>query len=331
MNDRKPFRYTHEAVGALVLLALLIFIAAVLQTGRLRNWFEPAATLKVILPAEGLFGLSRGAKVEILGTQAGTVSEIVVQSGQEIHAVVDLKQKMKEFVRRDSGAIIRKEFGVAGAAFLEISRGTGEPLDWDYAVINAVAERAPTESMGELLSEVRTKVIPIIDEAQRLLVSLNTITGKIAGGEGAIGRLLVEDRLAIEVEDLLSQVNTNIGKLSPMLESLQTTVRNLAVLSTEIAKQSGEIPQVTRDAAKVLASLQLIMQDLSRTTPQLPKMIENVSAAATDVPALLGQTQQVLYELEGLLRQLRSHWLLGGGGNSGPPGNGRIPAREVTP
>jgi phospholipid/cholesterol/gamma-HCH transport system substrate-binding protein len=79
----------------------------------------------------------------------------------------------------------------------------------------------------------------------------------------------------------------------------------------------------------LLTSLQSVMQDLSRTTPHLPKMIANVSDATADVPVLLGQTQQVLYELELLLQQLRSNWLLGGG--SEPPRNDRIPTLEVTP
>jgi len=330
MSGRKsPFRYTNEAVGALVLLSVIVFIAAVLQSGRLQNWFDPGVKLKVILPKEGLFGLSAGAEVEILGTAAGQVGQIVVDPDQQIHAVVDLKRKMRGFVRRDSQAIIRKEFGVAGASFLEITRGEGEPLDWEYAVVNAVAERAPTESMGELISDVRTKVMPVIDDARTLLVNLNAISGKIASGEGAIGRLLVEDRMAREVETLLTQVNTDIRRLAPILEALQTTVGNVSALTTRIAEQSGELPQMTRDAGQLLASLQSVMQDLSRTTPHLPKMIANVSDATADVPVLLGQTQQVLYELELLLQQLRSNWLLGGG--SEPPRNDRIPTLEVTP
>jgi phospholipid/cholesterol/gamma-HCH transport system substrate-binding protein len=333
MSGRKsPFRYTNEAVGALVLLSVIVFLAAVLQSGRLKDWFDPGVKLKVILPAEGLFGLSAGAEVKILGTAAGQVSQIVVDPDQQIHAVVDLKRKMKGFVRRDSQAIIRKEFGVAGASFLEITRGEGEPLDWEYAVVNAVAERAPTESMGELISDVRTKVMPVIDDAQRLIVNLNAITGKIARGEGAIGRLLVEDRMAREVETLLTQVNVDIRRLAPTLEALQTTVGNVSALTTRIAAQSGELPQLTRDAGQLLASLQSVMQDLSRTTPHLPKMIANVSDATADVPVLLGQTQQVLYELELLLQQLRSNWLLGGGGDSSkPPRSGRIPTLEVIP
>ncbi|MFZ0612577.1 MAG: MlaD family protein [Desulfobacterales bacterium] len=332
MSDRKTiFRYANEAVGAFVLLTVVIFIAALLQSGRLQGWFDPGEKLKVILPKEGLFGLSGGAEVEILGTKAGKVSRIVVEPDQQIHAIVDLKRKMKDFVKRDSQGIIRKEFGVAGAAFLEITRGTGDPLDWQYAVIEAVAERAPTESMGELLADVRLKVIPILDDAQRLLANLNGITGKIAAGQGAIGRLLVEDRMAREVETLLAQVNTDIRQLGPILEMLQTTVGNVSALTGRIAEQSGELPQMTRDAGQLLSSLQSVMQDLSRTTPHLPKMIANVSAATTDVPLMLGQTQQVLYELELLLQQLRSSWLLGGGGAGKPSQSGRIPALEVAP
>ena len=55
---------------------------------------------------------------------------------------------------------IRKQFGIAGAAFLEITRGQGEPLDWDYAVLTAEADQAPTESMGEILEEVRPRSCP---------------------------------------------------------------------------------------------------------------------------------------------------------------------------
>jgi len=331
MSTARPFRYTNETVGALVLLAVVVFAVAVMQTGRLRDWFEPSARLKVILPEQGLFGLSRGAKVEILGTPAGTVTDIIVIPGRRIHAEVDLKQKMTGFVRSDSHAIIRKEFGVAGAAFMEITSGKGAPLDWEYAVINATVERAPTESVGELLSDLRTKVMPIIDDTRQLLTNLNTISGKIAAGQGAVGRLLIEDKMALEVETLLGRVNANVGKLSPVLDSLQTTIGNLADLSSQIAGQAAEIPQLRKDAGDVLKSLQSVLADLSQTTPYLPKLAKDINAASSDVPIVLMQTQQVLSELTILIQQLQSSWLLGGSrsGRTAPPE--RIPALEVTP
>jgi phospholipid/cholesterol/gamma-HCH transport system substrate-binding protein len=213
MSAPKLFRYPNEAAGALVLLALLLFIGSVLQSGRLNDWFETGAKLKVILPEEGLFGLSRGGKVEILGTQAGVVEEVVIARDQKIHAIVEIQKEMKRFVRRDSRAIIRKQFGVAGAAYLEISRGRGEPLDWEHAVIKARAEQAPTESMGELLTELRTNVMPLLKKARQLVASMNEITGTIASGEGAIGRLVTNDRIALEMESLLSRMDTSTRQL----------------------------------------------------------------------------------------------------------------------
>ena len=109
------FRYTNEAVGALVLVTVLIFVLALVQAGRIREWFDPGATIRVILPpAEGLFGLTEGAPVEILGTKAGEVRRIVLAPDQHIHAVIYIRKAMLGFVRRDSQAIIRKQFGVAG-------------------------------------------------------------------------------------------------------------------------------------------------------------------------------------------------------------------------
>ncbi|MCP4630999.1 MAG: hypothetical protein GY850_46945 [bacterium] len=53
------------------------------------------------------------------------------------------------------------------------------------------------------------------------------------------------------------------------------------------------------------------MEDISRSTPQLPRIAKNVSDATNNVPVVMLQTQQVMGELEQLIKQLQSHWLLG--------------------
>jgi phospholipid/cholesterol/gamma-HCH transport system substrate-binding protein len=329
ITDRRThFRYINEAVGAFVLVAVLVFVVAALQTGHLRNWFQPEVRLKVVMPPEGLFGLAKGAEVMILGTEAGVVERVVIETGQRIYAEASLKQNMMDFVRHDSKAIIRKQFGVAGASYLEIMRGEGAPLDWDYALIDAVAEEAPTQSIGEIIAEVRTKAIPIIDDAGKLLISLNAVADSIVEGQGALGRLLADDRLVRELETLLARVSTDVQRVAPILNSLETTAANVATLSSRIAEQSGDFPQMADDVRRVLTALEAVMADLSRTTPRLPVMVANVNAALTGVPLLMSQTQQVVFELEMLLQQLRSHWLFGGDASESPP-EGRISSLEV--
>ena len=131
-GEPRQFRYASRRIGLFVLLALAVFVAAILQAGVLRGLLNPTANLRVIMPAEGLAGLARGSAVEVLGTRAGEVREIVINPTENFHAIVRIDKAMQPFIRSDSKVLIRKQFGIAGAAFLDITRGTGAELDWDY-------------------------------------------------------------------------------------------------------------------------------------------------------------------------------------------------------
>lgn len=333
---RTGFRYVNEVVGGLVLLALLMLIGSILQAGVLREWFNPPLSLRVLLPPDGVSGLSAGAEVEILGTRAGEVRRIVIDPNQQMHAQVALDPNMRTFVRRDSQAFIRKRFGVAGAAYLEVTRGEKEGLDWGFAVISAVTERAPTESVGQMIDEVRTKVFPIIEDTHRAIRTVASIvekindpggdiqamvrdvrelTRRVEQGEGAVGRLLNNDTLVRELEVTVQETNERLRQARTLLADLEATTRLLR----------------TR-ADRTLTNVQAITGDLAKTTPQLPAIAKNVEATTANLPQLLIQTQQTTLELEKLLSQLRGHWLLGGGGGSGgAPDATRQPAREVQP
>ena len=346
------FRYANQAVGAFVILTVIIFGAAFLFSGQVREWLEPGERIKVILPSDGLFGLSEGADVEVLGTRAGKVLRIVINPDRKMHADVQIQSDMKPFVRRDSSATIRKRFGVAGDSFLDISRGFGEPLDWEFAVINAIADRAPTESIGEILDQVRTKVFPVIDDTrqamhlilavvedlqnpagdmQQLLTNLNTVSGKMARGEGVLGRLLAEEKMMDDFVALVDGLNKSMARFDPLFDDLTTTIGNVAEISAQINEQSKGLPEITLKLKELLVSVQAVMKDMSRTTPQLPRIAENVAQATDSVPVLLLQTQQVMAELELLIRQLQSHWLLGGGAAKAQPASTRISPLEVNP
>ena len=346
------FRYANQAVGIFVILTVAVFATAFLFSGQVREWLDPGERIKVILPSDGLFGLSEGAEVEIMGTAAGKVLRIVISSDQQMHAEVQIQSDMKSFVRRDSAAVIRKRFGVAGDSYLDISRGVGEPLDWEYAVIDASADRAPTESIGEILDEVRAKVFPVIDDTQKaihalmevaeelqdpdgdmqqLLKNLNTVSGKIARGEGVVGRLLAEEKMMDDFLALVNQLNHNMARFDPLFDDLSVTIGHVADISTKINEQSKNLPEITRSLKELLASVQAVMEDLSRSTPQLPRIAKNVSDATNNVPVLMLQTQQVMAELELLIKQLQSHWLLGSKTGEKRPANTRISPLEVRP
>ena len=345
-TQRQPkFRYTNETVGLFVLITLLIFVAGLIYSGQVRKWFNPGETLKVVLPDEGLFGLTEGSTVEILGTKAGEVRDIVINPDQKIHANVRIDSDMTVFVRSDSKATIRKTFGIAGDAYLEITRGKGEPLDWEYAVLTVKSDRKTSDTLAELIEELRAKIMPVVDDAhkailmltavakdlqdpdkgvQQLLTNLNSIADRIDRGEGAIGRLLTEDTLVRELEAL-------VARMGPIFDDLNKTIQNVSEFSKEFDIEAGDIPKITRSLKKTLASMEIVMKDLSQTTPQLPQIIKNVGDTTDSVPILVLQVQQVMVELERLIQQLQSHWLLGGGSGQPTQTATRISPLEVNP
>ena len=339
------FRYTNETVGVFVLITLLIFVAGLIYSGQVRKWFNPGETLKVVLPDEGLFGLAQGSAVEILGTKAGEIKDIVINPDQKIHAIARIDSEMAVFVRSDSQATIRKTFGIAGDAYLEITRGSGEPLDWEYAVIPVKSDRKTSDTLAELIEELRAKVMPVVDDAhkailmltavarelqdpdkgvQQLLANLNSISDRIDRGEGAIGRLLTEDKLIRDLENL-------VARMGPIFDDLEKTIQNVSGFSKEFDIETGDIPEITRDLKKTMASMEMVMKDFSLATPHLPQIVKNVGDTTDSVPVLVLQVQQVMVELERLIQQLQSHWLLGGGSGQPSQTATRISPLEVNP
>jgi phospholipid/cholesterol/gamma-HCH transport system substrate-binding protein len=241
---------------------------------------------------------------------------------------------------------------VAGAAFIVITRGFGDPLDWDYAVLEARPDRAPTESVGELINDLRQKVLPVIDDThiavkaltavasrlqdpqgpmQQLLVNLSSITGEIMQGKGVVGRLVAEEKLADDLQDMLSKMSAIVAQMMPFMDELSTTVQNVAGISDKINAQAKNLPEMSQNVNEVLVSVNQVLVDLRQTTPELPRIVKNVQQATMSMPVLLLQTHQVMLELERLLKQLQTHWLLGSRKAVQEPRSHRISPSEVDP
>lgn len=320
-----------EIVGALVLTCIGVFVAVLINAGLLKDWFQPSFTLRILLPDEGVSGLAPGAEVQVLGTRAGEVRRIVIDPNQRMHAIARVEDQMRPFIRRDSQVSIRRVFGVAGAAYIDISRGKGPELDWSYAVVTAQSERGATDTIGQMVEEIRAKIIPLMDEAQKAAVAFTAVAQRAAdpggpleqtlasaagiarrveNGEGLAGRLIANDKIAVDLEMTL------------------VSVRELAS-QLERTSKDPRIAQILVRTESILTSLQATTRNLAATTPQIT---QNVTATTDALPTTLLQAQLAARELELLLGQLRHHWLFGGGGAAQvPPPGRRAPAIEVRP
>jgi len=311
-------RYMDEWVGLLVLLSVALFFGVALQAGFLRDWFKPVSTLRILLPEAGVAGLSVGADVEVLGTRAGTITRVVIDPSQQMHAIAEIDEQATAFVRRDSHAVIRRRFGVAGAAYVDITRGSGQALDWQYAVIQAETERAPTETVGALIDEVRAKIFPVLDDAGRAMQALAVTMQRVEQGQGNIGRLLSDETMMRDLEATAADAREAVADARRMIAQIN-------------APENG-VPELLRRADATLTTLQTAMRNLATAAERAPRISKNVESATANIPSLLTQTQQSAHELELTLAQLRRSWLLGGtaAGSQEQP-SARLPPTEVRP
>src|SRR5690349_14867059 len=246
-----------EAVGAVVLACIGLFVAVLINAGLLKDWFQPSFTLRILLPDEGVAGLAPGAEVQVLGTRAGEVRRIVIDPNQRMHAIARVEDQMRPFIRRDSLVSIRRQFGVAGAAYIDISRGVGPELDWSYAVIAAQSERAPTDTLGQLIDELKGKIMPLIDDVQKAVLAFTAVAQRATDPQGPLEQTLTSAAgIARKVEDGQGLAGRLISdeKLPADLAATLVSVRELAA-QLERTSKDPRIAQILVKTDAILASL----------------------------------------------------------------------------
>jgi phospholipid/cholesterol/gamma-HCH transport system substrate-binding protein len=302
-------RHTDEFVGLLVLVAVLVLTGAVLQAGLLGRWFQSTSTLRIVLPDTGGSGLAVGGDVEVLGTHAGEIRRIVINPSQGMYAEAEIADEVRDIVPRDSTAVIRRRFGIAGAAYVEIKRGSGPPMNWAYAVIDAVAERDPTDSVSALIDETREKIFPILTDTGRATHALAAMLEAAQRGEGNVGRAMVDETLMRNTEAVLASADDTVKSLDGLLARLN----DAAVSAGALVKSAGDgktgVPALLRQVDKILAD---VRPAVSEAATRVPSISRNVEETSQNLPSVLIQTQATAEQLEKLLLQLRGHWLLGG-------------------
>ncbi|GAB6968282.1 hypothetical protein JCM25156A_23190 [Komagataeibacter kakiaceti JCM 25156] len=299
-------RYADEWVGVLVLISLVILFGAVIEAGVLHDWLTPAGRLRIVLPENGVSGLSVGDDLEVMGIHAGTVRRVRINPSGGMYAIAEIDPDIEPYIRRDSTAIIRKRFVVAGASYIDISRGVGDKLNWSYAVLSATNAPNPADTITQTFSDIRDRVIPVLDNAQHMMATLDATITDMHAGKGSIGRLMTNDDLIRQAEQMITTLDATIGQLTPIEKQLASVMDKANASMTNVQKATG---------------------DLSNATPAITR---NLQDASQQLPVLLVQAQSTVASLEKLVDQMRGLWILGGSSKKVTHGH-RLPAQRVQP
>src|SRR6266436_7330388 len=226
------------AVGIFIIAGVTLFALGIFLVGSRHEAFSR----HILLYTEfaNLDGVTKGSKVQVAGMDAGQVTRIVVPKSPNGRFRVQMKvdERFHGLVRTDSLVTVDTE-GVVGNTFLTIHTGSqNAPI----AQADSLLQSKPPISMSDLL----THGLVIMNDADatlkqvggKLNIALDGVNGAVGNandllvglkeGRGPAGMLLRDERMADQIRETMSNVQSttsNLHQASGRVNSLVADVQ----------------------------------------------------------------------------------------------------------
>jgi phospholipid/cholesterol/gamma-HCH transport system substrate-binding protein len=230
-------------IGVFTVLGILLLVFAVFFIGNQKNLFS--STIKLNGVFKSVNGLQVGNNVRFAGINVGVVDDIQIINDTAVRVTLNIDNDVKKFIKKDSRMNIGSD-GLMGDKLVVISPGgatTTQMVDdgQQIAAVNPID-----------VDKIMTKVTRMADDAGTLISSLSQIVTKINGGQGSIGRLLNNDKMAKNMEATVVQAQKtmkNVHQTSATLnEDLKAAQGNFLLKGFFNKKKKAE--QKRQDSIK---------------------------------------------------------------------------------
>jgi len=285
-------------------IAVLLALTTMLSEEML---FKKYTHLEIVF--DSVSGLRVGDEVSARGVTVGKVKEILLASGGvHVRARLDVPIVLREDYRIEvlSGSIL-------GGRFLDLQEGSPEAPEI------ALSELLKGSPSAELM-DTATRTVEdiqlaledgILDDLKASMAQIRKITTSLGEGEGTLSRLLQDDELYGEIQQIAVNVRIisdgiakgegTIGKLvkdDDIYNQLQEVVANLQTITDGLAKGEGTM-------GRLLSEDDQLYQDLAATIASIRGISEATARGEGTVGRLL--SDEALYlEIEALLREGRA-------------------------
>ncbi len=212
-------------VGAFVLMALLALTFFILSISDL-SFFEKGRHMQVIFGFAS--GLREAAPVRLAGVEVGLVRKLQVYidraDGEKTKVRVSVWIKDDVGVPIDSDVTIN-QLGILGEKYLEIIPGTSKDEVKDNGVVIG-HDPVPIEKITERVNSLTAKIETVVDNVnndiltdknkkslEEALAGLSALGTDLKEGHGTVGRLLTDESIYNNLEELTADLKANPWKL----------------------------------------------------------------------------------------------------------------------
>ncbi|KAF2340187.1 MlaD family protein [Flavobacterium tistrianum] len=207
----KQSGYTWK-LGMFVTIGLLLFIMAVYFIGKQQNLF--GSTFHITSQFKTVSGLEVGNNVRFSGINVGTVEQIQLKNDSTVVVVLVMKEEVRKFIKTDATASIGSD-GLMGDKVLTISPGQ--------------KSKKEIEDNGQIASVDGIEMHDIMKSVKKSVDNIGVISDEIAifshsmnNGNGALARLVKDDKMANSVSNTLSNLETGTKGFSENMEAAKS-------------------------------------------------------------------------------------------------------------
>jgi len=223
-------------LGIFVVVGILIFILAVYYIGNKQNLF--GNTTEITSVFKNVNGLQPGNNVRFSGVNVGTVKGITIVNDTAIVVDMTIQNKVMALIKRNSLATISSD-GLVGSMIVNIVPG-------DYIGEAPVQAGDTLHSISKIATADMLNTLNTTNENAALLTAdLLRITTAINKGEGLMGALIKDEKMATEIKQSISNIQgasrsalQTVNKLNKIISDidLDNSVAGVVLKDTTSAK-----------------------------------------------------------------------------------------------
>lgn len=306
---KRRSRRNEIQVGALLLLAAVVFTWLSIQVGSLKTLGD---VVRVDVVLDDAAGLVEDSAVRVSGVQVGWVDTLTLEGSQ---ARVGLVLKREAALRSDVQARVRAR-SLLGEKYLHLSpRSTDAPLLVDGDVITDTVPAMEIDEVITMLGPLLSRVDP--DDMATLITDVAALAEAARGdGVAALADLrsilakvdAVADEAPALVDDtgrVLHKVEDAVDDASAMARDARDLVPRVGETLDQVDAAVAPVPDAVADVRRIAAELEPGLSDLGTALQGSDEAMADLKKILRNLSGLDEQAIERLLREEGVLIRLK--------------------------
>jgi phospholipid/cholesterol/gamma-HCH transport system substrate-binding protein len=257
-------------VGIFVFLGILFLVLGILVIGNLKDTFKRKAEIFTLFDDVG--GLQVGNNIWFSGVKIGSISDLQFYGESQVKVGMKIDVKSRPFIHKDAFVKLGTD-GLIGNKILIIYGGTPQSPSIESGDTLRTEKTFSSEEMINTLQENNKNLFSITSD-------LKIITGKIAKGEGTMGKLMDDEAVYNHLEAASQSLQNAAGQAQKLIASLNK-------FSEGLNKEGTLAHQLTTDTT-VFNSMKSSVVRLQQMADTAHVFITNLKEASSNPQTSIG-------------------------------------------